>query len=93
MKISSASDGVSQKSHITGSSKSSEVKTEYSFNDIVKLDPLELNGKIFTYDKRLTQGDLTKINQYDNQNLMDLFKKLKCMRGLEQQYIPKFKFF
>jgi hypothetical protein len=34
---------------------------EFSINDIIKVDIQELNGKIFTYDKRLAQGDLTKI--------------------------------
>ena len=66
---------------------------EFSFNDIVKLDPTELNGKIFTYDRRLTLGDLTKINEYDNKNLAEKFIRLRCMKGIEAQYIPKFKFF
>ena len=51
-KASSASEGASQKSG-TGSSKSNKVQIEFSFNDIVKLDSLELSGKIFTHDKRL----------------------------------------
>ena len=83
MKMSSNSDGVSSKSVGTGSSKSSENKVEYSFNDIVKLDPTQLNGKIFTYDRRLTLGDLTKINEYDNKNLSEKFKRLRCMKGIE----------
>ena len=59
----------------------------------MKLDPVELNGKIFTYDRRLSLGDLTKINEYENKNLTEKFNKLRCMKGIEVQYIPKFKFF
>ena len=47
------------------SSKSNDHKLEYSINDIVKLDFEDLNGKIFTYDRRLAQGDLSKIKQYE----------------------------
>ena len=36
---------------------------------------------------------MTKINQYDNDQILELFQKLKCMQGIEAQYIPKFKFF
>ena len=35
------------------SSSESEVKTEYSLNEIAELTPWELSTKIFTYDKRL----------------------------------------
>ena len=40
-------------------------------NDIIKIDFQSLNGKIFTYDKRLSQGDLTKINEHENKTLTD----------------------
>ena len=56
----------------SGKSQTTSIKTkiiEYSLNDIVQLNALELSGKIFTYDKRLAQGDLTKINQYENDQL------------------------
>ena len=44
---------------------------------------IELNSKIFTYDARLATGDLTKIKEHDNENLTELFKKLKCMKGID----------
>ena len=61
-----------KKSKTSGSTEKSKINTitsksmatdqlEFSINDIIKVDIQELNGKIFTYDKRLAQGDLTKI--------------------------------
>ena len=54
---------------MTKNSNSAKEKLEFSLNDIIKIDIHELNGKIFTYDKRLAQGDLTKIKDYENQLL------------------------
>ena len=52
-------------------------------NDIIKIDFESLNGKIFTYDIRLAQGDLTKINEHENKTLTDKIATLKCMKGIE----------
>ena len=35
----------------------------YSLNQIADLTPLELRNKIFTYDSKLREGDLSKINE------------------------------
>jgi hypothetical protein len=66
---------------------------EYSLFDIATLSPLELSNKIFTYDKRLLSGDLSKINEVGNADLENIISKLKCMKGIEKEYIPKFSFF
>jgi hypothetical protein len=34
--------------------------------DIANLSPLELSNKIFTYDRRIIDSDLTKINEVGN---------------------------
>jgi len=57
------------------------------------LTPLELNNKIFTYDKRLISGDLSKINEVGNLELENIIAGLKCMKGFEKEYIPRFAFF
>ena len=59
-----SSDGNSTNSKPT--TKSSEIQTEFSLFDIAQLTPLELSNKIFTYDKRLLSGDLSKINEVGN---------------------------
>jgi len=41
----------------------------------------------------LIGGDLTKINDVGNQKLEGIIKKLKCMSGIEDEYVPKFSFF
>ena len=75
------------------SSKSSEQSLEYSLFDIAQLSPLELSNKIFTYDKRLLSGDLSKINEVGNVDLEKIIASLKCMKGIEKDYIPRFSFF
>ena len=57
------------------------------------MSPFELSNKIFTYDKKLQTGDLTKINEVQNQKLEGIIKRLKCMKGIEDDFIPKFSFF
>jgi hypothetical protein len=74
-------------------SSTSENPTEYSLNDIAKLSPFELSNKIFTYDKRLQNGDLSKINEVRNDKLDEIISGLKCMKGYEDNQIPKFSFF
>ena len=57
------------------------------------MSPFELSNKIFTYDKKLQNGDLTKINDVQNGKLEKIIKGLKCMKGIEDDFIPKFSFF
>ena len=63
-KSSKSSDGNSTNSKPT--SKTSDTQTEFSLLDISLLSPLELSNKIFTYDKKLLSGDLSKINEVGN---------------------------
>lgn len=52
----------------------------------------ELSSKIFTFDKKLAGQDLTKMSE-QNSNLDTIIKNLPSMRGIDEEYIPKFKFF
>ena len=38
-------------------------------------------------------GDLTKVNQYENDELTVKLSKLRCMQGVDARFVPKFKFF
>lgn len=81
-KSSKSSDGHSSNSKPT--TKSSEIQTEFSLFDIAQLTPLELSNKIFTYDKKLLSGDLSKINEVGNIRLEEIIQNLKCMKGIEK---------
>jgi len=76
----------------TNSSDVSIMKTEYSLREIAALPTEFMNSKIFTFDKKLTSNDLTKMNE-ETKNLDAVIANLKCMRGIDEEYIPKFKFF
>ena len=69
------------------------MQTEFSLLEISNLSPLELSNKIFTYDKKLIDSDLSKINDVGNVLLEQIICNLKCMRGLEKEFIPRFAFF
>ena len=51
----------------------------------------ELSSKIFTFDRRLATQDLTKMVE-QNKNLDLIIKNLPSMKGIDEEYIPKFKF-
>jgi signal transduction histidine kinase len=51
-----------------------------------------LNSKIFTFDKKLTGQDLTKMSE-ESKNLDVVIKGLSCMRGIKDDFVPSFKFF
>ena len=36
---------------------------EFSLLDIAELSPLELSNKIFTYDSKIKNNDLSKVNE------------------------------
>jgi len=79
----------------TNSDKSLLIKIDYSLNDIAALSTRELNSKIFTFEKKLASDDLTKMTG-DNKNEMNLdnvIKSLSCMRNIDEEFIPSFKFF
>ena len=86
--------GTTSESTYTQKSDSSQNKSiEYSLNDIAKLDTFDLKTLIFTFDKKLASSkDLTKINDNDK-NLDRTIRSLKCMRGIDEEFIPTFKFF
>jgi hypothetical protein len=75
------------------SNTENEARKEFSILDIAKLSPLQLSNKIFTYDRKLIEGDLSKINDVRNADLEDIIANLRCMRGLERDYVPRFSFF
>ena len=86
-----------KKQGTSSSSKKSESSTnrqfQYSLTEISKMGALELKTKMFTFDRKLAMsGDLTKIND-SSFNMDSLLRKLKCMRGIDEEYIPTFKFF
>ena len=57
------------------------------------MDTAELQARIFTFDKKLAKsGDLTMINDKAF-NLDGPLRKLRCMRGIDVEFIPRFKFF
>ena len=57
------------------------------------MDAFELKNKIFTFDRKLAKsGDLIKIND-DSIQLAAVIKNLKCMRGIDEEFLPTFKFF
>jgi hypothetical protein len=52
----------------------------------------ELSKKVFTFEKKVSGNDLTKI--VDNHKNIDLvIKGLQSMKNIDDEYIPKFKFF
>ena len=54
----------------------------------------ELTAKVFTFEKKLVTKDITKMNEVQNaQNLDNINKNLPSMKGIDDEYIPKFKFF
>ena len=86
--------GTSSAASGTHSDKSVNAKKSYSLNELSQLQTKELHSKIFTFQKTLTSDDLTKMNSDKKQlNLDTIIKNLKCMRGIDEDFIPSFKFF
>jgi hypothetical protein len=60
------------------------------------MSTIELSSKVFTFEKRLVTNDITKMadNQNGNQqNLDNVIKNISAMKNIDDEYIPKFKFF
>jgi hypothetical protein len=51
----------------------------------------DLQCKIFTFDKKLATQDLTKMHG-ESKNLDLIIKNLPSMKGIAEEFIPKFKF-
>ena len=60
--------------------------------EISNLSEENLAGKIFTFQKNLTLNDKTKMLT-DTNNIDKIIKNLQCMKGIDEEFIPKFKFF
>jgi len=61
---------------------------------------MDLNSKIFTFSKKLSLADLTKMTDENTTTQDELeieqlsaIKKLKCMRDIDNEFLPSFKFF
>ena len=54
----------------------------------------DLQSKVFTFEKKLVTKDITKMNEDQNaKNLDNVIKGLSSMKNIDEEYIPKFKFF
>ena len=73
-------------------STGAEEQINFSLREISVLDTVDLNSKIFTFDSKLSKDDLTKMN-VESKNLDLVIKNLKCMKGIDTDQIPTFKFF
>ena len=51
----------------------------------------DLSTKIFTFDKKLATKDLTKMVG-ESKNLDVIIRGLPSMKGIDEEYVPKFKF-
>lgn len=72
--------------------KSQELKTEFSLNDILMMTTKELSQKVFTFEKKLTNNDITKMIE-PARDLDFIIKDLQSMKDIDTEFIPKFKFF
>ena len=52
----------------------------------------DLAGKIFSFDYKLGQNDLTRMID-PTKNIESIIRNLPCMRGIDEEFMPKFKFF
>ena len=49
---------------------------------------------MFTFEKKLVTKDITKMNEVENEKNLDaVIKNLPSMKNIDDEYIPKFKFF
>ena len=63
----------------------------FSLRELSSLTTMELSSMIFTFDKNLATGDLTKVNN-EGKNIELIVKGLPSMKGIDLEYIPKFKY-
>jgi hypothetical protein len=68
------------------------VKTCFSLKEIADMPIQQLHGLIFTLDKKVSEKDISKVDQITTR-FAELIQGLKCMRGIEKNFIPSFKFF
>ena len=73
------------------SETSKSEKTEFSLRDLSLMSTMELSSKIFTFDKSLATKDMTKMAE-EGKQIELIVKGLPSMRGLDVEFVPKFKF-
>lgn len=75
-------------------SKSSDqmMKVAFSVRELANLPVYMLNQMIFTFQRKMTDEDMTKVADY-NKNLDKVIKNVRCLKGIQEDYIPTFKFF
>jgi hypothetical protein len=56
------------------------------------LNTQELSTKIFTFEKKVTK-DITKVVEAGSQNLNLIIQNLPMFKGIDEEYVPGFKFF
>ena len=92
----SKKSGSSDEGHKSGSSKSSgKIRSSYSLCEIIALNEKDLQGKIWSFSPELV-GLVSKVesdSKVSDENLSALIKMLPCMKGIEDDFIPTFKFF
>jgi hypothetical protein len=74
-----------------GSESSKQEQTEFSLRDLSLMPTKDLNSKIFTFDKKLATHDMTKMVG-EGKNIEKVVKGLPSMKGIEEEFVPKFKF-
>jgi len=53
----------------------------------------EMSSKVFSFEKNIFKNDLTKDMQSVSKNIDHIIKNLSCMREIDPEFLPKFKFF
>lgn len=76
---------------VTSSDKES-FHASYSIREIAQMPIFMLNQLIFTYERKLNDKDVTQAQTIET-NLEKLIKGLRCMKGIDEEFIPTFKFF
>lgn len=64
-----------------------------SIREIMQLNAKQLSSKIFTFYKQLASKDITKFNKPEFECLKEVVKEIDCMKDIEYDFIPSFKFF
>jgi len=65
----------------------------YSLRDLSMLSAGELASKTFTFDPKVAKNkDLSQIVK-DTLGIQDSIRELRCTKGIEDEFLPQFKFF
>ena len=58
----------------------------------MKLNVEELSTKIFVFDPKFNKENMANINEKGDVKIDKIIQNLRCMVGINQKYIPKFRF-